>query len=177
MLIKCVNNANVESLLTVGKVYLTGADDPNSPYFEVINDLGDSDMFMSRRFKIVETKPQEDVVDNDKIVEKLNEIIDLLTYKGELSDGSHTFDELYYHRMILFAVICNQNKDKAWKSMLHHDGTMYDDYFIVGIETPKGQFSYHYHVDHWFKFSVPTLNKAPEWDGHTASDVIRLLSI
>ena len=26
---------------------------------------------------------------------------------GKISDGYHTFEELYYHRMILFAVICN----------------------------------------------------------------------
>lgn len=112
-----------------------------------------------------------------KFVDEINKMIEELDYKGEVTDGSHTFEELYYHRMILFAVICNQNKDKAWKSMLHHDGTMYDDYFIVGIDTPEGQYSYHYHVDHWFKFNVPTLNKAPKWDGHEPKDVIRLLSI
>lgn len=26
---------------------------------------------------------------------------------GELSDGYHTFNELYHHRAILFSVICN----------------------------------------------------------------------
>lgn len=31
--------------------------------------------------------------------------------KGDISDGSHTFNELYYHRMILFAVICNVYKE------------------------------------------------------------------
>lgn len=30
--------------------------------------------------------------------------------KGELSDGYHSFNELYEHRMILFSIICNQNK-------------------------------------------------------------------
>ena len=42
------------------------------------------------------------------------------TSVGEVSDGSHTFDELYYHRMILFSIICDLNKDRAWKSKLHH---------------------------------------------------------
>lgn len=55
---------------------------------------------------------------------------------GELSDGYHTFNELYYHRAVLFSVICNQNKDIAWKSKLHSDETMYDGMFIVGINTP-----------------------------------------
>lgn len=96
---------------------------------------------------------------------------------GEMSDGYHTFDELYYHRMILFAAVCNRNKERAWKSWKHHDDTMYPDYFIVGIETPEGQFTYHYHRKHWFVFDVHTLDFAPRWDGHTANDVTRLLSL
>ena len=30
---------------------------------------------------------------------------------GKLSDGYHTFDELYHHRAILFATICNTHKN------------------------------------------------------------------
>ncbi len=96
---------------------------------------------------------------------------------GDTSDGSHTFDELYYHRMVLFAAICNQNETYAWKSWFHDDGTMYDDYFIVGIKTSEGDFSYHYHKDHWDVFKVPVYDRAPKWDGHTSKDVTRLLSL
>lgn len=97
--------------------------------------------------------------------------------KGQISDGYYTFDELYNHRMILFSIICNTYKNKAWKSWLHDDGTMFDDYFIVGIETLEGMFTYHYHKDHWNKFNVKELDKAPVWDGHTADDIIRLYSL
>lgn len=100
-----------------------------------------------------------------------------LTVDGGTSDGYHTFDELYYHRMVLFSVICNTFYNKAWKSWLHHDGTMYDDYFIVGIYTPEGQFTYHYHKDHWDMFDVLEYDRAPEWDGHEPKDVTRLLSL
>ena len=96
---------------------------------------------------------------------------------GKISDGYHTFDELYYHRMVLFSVICNQNKERAWKSLFHADGSMYEDYFIVGITTPKGDFTYHYHKDHWDRFNVKELSMAPEWDGHKPGDVDRLLSL
>lgn len=96
---------------------------------------------------------------------------------GLVSDGYHTFDELYYHRMILFSVICRANKSKAWKSKLHHDGTMYEDYFIVGIDTPNGQYSYHYHISEWLNFDVKELEYAPEWDGHKPEDITRLLSL
>jgi hypothetical protein len=97
--------------------------------------------------------------------------------KGQISDGYHTFDELYYHRMVLFAVICNQNKGRAWKSKFHHDGIMYEDYFIVGIETIEGHYTYHYHMDHWNLFHVKTLEYAPEWDGHKPENVTRLLTL
>ena len=95
---------------------------------------------------------------------------------GSVSDGYHTFDELYYHRMILFAVICKHNR-LAWKSNKHDDGTMFEDYFIVGIKTPKGQYSYHYHIKYWDLFKTIILDKAPVWDGHKPEDVDRLLSL
>lgn len=87
---------------------------------------------------------------------------------GNLSDGYHTFNELYHHRAILFSVICNSMPDKAWKSKLHDTGDMYDGMFIVGIETPEGQATYHYDIDpYWEMFRVKELEKAPKWDGHT----------
>jgi hypothetical protein len=97
--------------------------------------------------------------------------------KGQISDGYHTFDELYYHRMCLFAIICNQNKTHAWKSWKHSDGTMFDDYFIVGVFTPEGDYSYHYHKDYWNMFEVKEFNTAPVWDGHMPSDIDRLFSL
>lgn len=97
--------------------------------------------------------------------------------KGQISDGYHTFDELYYHRMILFSVICKAHTLKSWKSRKHDDGTMYDDYFIVGIETAEGSYTYHYHKDYWELFEVREVELAPVWDGHKPEDITRLLSL
>ena len=92
---------------------------------------------------------------------------------GDVSDGYHTFNELYHHRAILFSVICNSNKEIAWKSRSHHDGSMYSNMFIVGINTPKGQATYHYDVNpYWRMFEVQELEFAPEWDGHTPDQAI-----
>ena len=92
---------------------------------------------------------------------------------GDLSDGYHTFNELYHHRAILFSVICNEHTDIAWKSKLHHDGTMYDGMFIVGINAPDGQATYHYDIcPYWDMFQVKELDRAPEWDGHTPAQAI-----
>lgn len=97
---------------------------------------------------------------------------------GDLSDGYHTFNELYHHRAVLFSIIVNQNRDIAWKSKKHHDGTMYDGMFIVGIDTPQGQYSYHYDIEpYWNMFECKELDNAPVWDGHEPKDIDRLKSI
>ena len=94
---------------------------------------------------------------------------------GEVSDGYHTFNELYHHRAILFAVICHCFPDLAWKSRRHavDDEPMYDGMFIVGINTPRGQATYHYDLEpYWELFDVKELPEAPEWDGHTPAMAI-----
>lgn len=92
----------------------------------------------------------------------------------EVSDGYHTFEELYYHRMKLFAVICNTYKDVAWKSWKHDTDDMFDGMFIVGITTPEGEYTYHYNAEFWDEFDVKELERAPEYDGHKPSDIGRL---
>ena len=111
--------------------------------------------------------------------DEMNDIIQYKIMNGEnVSDGYHTFNELYKHRTILFSVICNTHKDIAWKSKLHHDGTMYDGMFIVGIDTPDGTCTYHCENKFWDLFHVKELDNTPEWDGHTPDDVlIRIQSL
>ena len=96
---------------------------------------------------------------------------------GDTSDGYHTFNELYHHRAVLFSVIVRDHQELAWKSKLHHDGTMYDGMFIVGIDTPNGQATYHYAIDpYWEMFDCKELERAPEWDGHSPDDSIERIS-
>ena len=92
---------------------------------------------------------------------------------GNTSDGYHTFNELYDHRAKLFSVIVRCYSSLCWKSKQHHDGTMYDGMFIVGIDTPEGPATYHYNIDpYWDMFDCKELNSAPEWDGHTPQQAI-----
>ena len=91
---------------------------------------------------------------------------------GDTSDGYHTFNELYHHRTVLFSVICSEHRQLCWKSRKHHDGTMYDGMFIVGINTPLGQATYHCENEYWDIFVVPELDTAPEWDGHTPEQAL-----
>lgn len=109
-------------------------------------------------------------------VDEINKLISSIRHKGEISDGYHTFDELYHHRAVLFAVICHDHQDIAWKSKQHNDPNepMYDGMFIVGINTPMGQSTYHYDIDpYWNMFDVKELDRAPKWDGHTPDEAIK----
>ena len=98
---------------------------------------------------------------------------------GDLSDGYHTFNGLYYQRMILFAALARAYKDRAWKSYRHEDGELCfgGGWFIVGIDTPKGSYTYHYESKDFDKFDCVELPRGKHWDGHTEDDVIRLLSL
>lgn len=98
---------------------------------------------------------------------------------GEVSDGYHTFNGLYYQRMVLFATLVKQNKDKSWKSLRHEDGELCfgGGWFIVGIDTPDGSYTYHYEDNFWSMFDCQELPVAKHWDGHTEKDVTRLLSL
>lgn len=133
----------------------------------------------------------EELPESTEKLDTINTAIQELPWKqrSKVSDGYHTFRELYEHRMTLFQALCNalvkRNFDwkniwyqdrNVWKSKLHSDGTMYDNMFIAWIGTIKGQtLTYHIHISYWEDFWVPEIEKAPEWDGHTSEDVLRLL--
>ena len=99
---------------------------------------------------------------------------------GEVSDGFHTFNGLYEQRMILFAALVKAYKDKAWKSYRHEDGEYCfgGGWFIVGIDTPEGSYTYHYENKYWDMFDCMDLPRAKHWDGHTEADAeTRLMSL
>lgn len=121
-------------------------------------------------------------IDEASTINTINNYLDFLRKENisrkYISDGYHTFNELYYHRMVLFSLLLNANPEISWKAKKHHDGTMFDDTsFICGIETPEGQYTYHYHLDYWNMFNVKALEFAPPYDGHKPLDITRLLSL
>ena len=105
---------------------------------------------------------------------------------GDISDGYHTFGELYEHGVALYIALCKSivelgaqspHSPRIWRSELHSDGIYFDGWFILGIGTEKGkQITYHLPFSKWeeTKFAE-TLDKAPEWDGHTSADVLERL--
>lgn len=98
---------------------------------------------------------------------------------GDLSDGFHTFNDLYYQRCMLFAAIVKQNKAFAWKSHKHEDGEpcFGGGWFIVGVDTPEGSYTFHYEDKYWDMFDCKEIRTGKHWDGHTDKDVKRLFSL
>jgi hypothetical protein len=98
---------------------------------------------------------------------------------GDISDGYHSFNELYEQRLYLFAALVNTFPMISWKSHKHEDGEecFGGGWFIVGIDTPDGQYTYHYEDKYWDLFKCPELPVSKHWDGHTAKDVGRVMSL
>lgn len=91
-----------------------------------------------------------------------------ITPDGEVSDGYHTFGELYDHRRALTAALCKALSLDAWRSKAHHpeDSSMFEGCFKVGINLPTGTITYHFDSVHWDDFAgVIELKHAPKWDG------------
>lgn len=96
----------------------------------------------------------------------------------KMSDGYHTFADLYEQRLILSAALA-KNNPYAWKSKRHEDGSVPfgGGWFIMGFDTNEGCYTYHYELKDWDMFWCKELDKGKPWDGHTSKDVRRLLSI
>ncbi len=112
----------------------------------------------------------------------------------QISDGYHTFEELYEFRKMYNAALFNEwakiddetivreglssypkyNVHKSWK---HNDGEycfgVENKWFIVSAMLPDGLISNHYKAKDWDLFKVPVVEKALyEFDGHTGQDVL-----
>lgn len=119
-----------------------------------------------------------------------------------LSDGYHTFKELYEFRLLYNAALFNEwaiideiirvrngNNDafrsireqfrNVHKSWMHNDGELCFNggWFIVSAMLPTGIISNHYKAEYWEYFKVPEVEKALfEFDGHTSEDVQKRLT-
>ena len=111
---------------------------------------------------------------------------------GDVSDGYHTFDELYEHRSILFLALLRSIQDvnefaeyeslhisaHPWYSKQHEDGTMFPGMFIAGMSTDYGSVTYHFdekYLPLFEKAEIEYLERAPKWDGHTPQDGLEVI--
>jgi len=100
---------------------------------------------------------------------------------GQVSDGYHTFNELYEFRKLYNAALFNEWTHKrglnVHKSKRHSTGEdcFGGGWFIVMATLPTGQISNHYELKDWDLFKIPEFKMSDEWDGHTAQDVAERL--
>lgn len=100
---------------------------------------------------------------------------------GSISDGYHTFDELYDYRKAYNALVFNewakQGINQVVKSTKHSDGKECFDggWFIVSAMTPHGQVSNHYEMKDWDLFQCEEVELGPVWDGHAPQDALERL--
>jgi hypothetical protein len=107
---------------------------------------------------------------------------------NHISDGYHTFGELYEHRIVLFIALCREiannpayqdgQKSKVWKSMAHSDGSAWKGWFIMGLGQEQGeQITYHLPIKYWDETNFAnTIAQAPSFDGHSSNDVLSRIS-
>lgn len=114
---------------------------------------------------------------------------------NDISDGYHTFGQLYDCRLAYNVALFNEwvysyitgvrpvpyPKYNVHKSKKHHDGELCfgGGWFIVVAVLLTGQITNHYKLEDWDLFKIPETEKAlVEFDGHTTDDVIsRLLDL
>lgn len=136
------------------------------------------------------TKIVPQVTDDLKDIESISFDVNNLS---QVSDGYHTIAELYDHRITLYIALCriisickvittedleHLKSIRPWRSKTHSDGKpAYEGWFIMGIgKEPGKQTSYHIPLARWDETDfAETLDKAPEWDGHTSDDVLNRL--
>lgn len=96
---------------------------------------------------------------------------------NRISDGYHTFEELYEHRIVLYIALVkqllNQGRGDIWKTQVHSDGSVWDGWFLLGIGYKPGeQITYHLPMRFYDDIPVVQIHQAPEFDGHSSSDVL-----
>ena len=113
-----------------------------------------------------------------------DQVLQLGEQKGEITDGYHSFNELYEFRKLYNALIFNEwaksssPKHDVHKSWRHNDGELCfgGGWFIVVAQTEFGQITNHYEEKDWDLFKIPETEKAKyEYDGHTPQDVIETI--
>ena len=128
-------------------------------------------------------------MDKQYILKNTNGKGDMHIFRGPpdmtVSDGYNTMDELYDHRIRLWITLCRAISEyncdycleefgekvnhNVWKSLLRSDG-----WFILGHGKAAGhQMTYHIPEKYWDECDfAETLERAPEYDGHTSEDVL-----
>jgi hypothetical protein len=117
-------------------------------------------------------------------VNKINSNIRLSKREADLdsnliSDGFHTFGELYEQRSVLWIAFCRRLEalgESVWRSRKDGEKKYIEDgWFLLGIGKHLGeQMTFHLPEKYWEEcaFAETLRFGAPKFDGHTWKDVL-----
>ena len=101
---------------------------------------------------------------------------------NSISDGYHTFAELYEHRIELWITLCRTLRNlkyPVWRCLQHSDGSKFEGWFVLGVggdglgTHQMRQITYHLPLSRWEECSFAhELALPPVFDGHTPADVL-----
>lgn len=109
----------------------------------------------------------------------MNQDLHLPVDVKDVSDGYHTFAELYRHRDLLMAALMLTDPKSAYVARSNSDGEAFPGYVVAVLTLPTGQISYHVPEDFYAALTargVPGLDWNTEYDGHSSDDVAQRLS-
>lgn len=126
-------------------------------------------------FPIIENMEAVSKAFQEKLVEMGEWVESRKCNSGEISDGYHTFNELYHYRMLYNALWVDAMDDETKKALNVHKSKRHSDgeecfgggWFIISVTLPSGQVANHYELKDWNLFHCEERETADEWDGHT----------
>lgn len=90
---------------------------------------------------------------------------------ADISDGYHTFGELYEHRHALMRALTAAHPRISYRGPV---GDHFPGWFLVGMNLPTGQISYHLPEEYYPLFGHCAADRPP-FDGHTPGNVVHRL--
>ena len=102
----------------------------------------------------------------------------MIENKWDISDGYHTFNELYECRHALFIALMKAHFRTAYRANNNDVWESYQWWFIWWINTNEWQISFHIPNALWNElddYGIQTSLNAPKWDWHTTKDCINRL--
>lgn len=100
----------------------------------------------------------------------------------QVSDGYHTFAELYEYRKLYNAAFFNElakkgiyNVHKSKDMQLEKNVLVVVGLFIVMADLPTGQISNHYELKDWDLFKCTEKSFSDIWDGHSPQEAAKRL--
>ena len=106
----------------------------------------------------------------------MSNLLELPCNVEDISDGYHTFSELYDHRCLLWINLLLLNRANAFITWKDDSGNKIDGWFIAGMNTKYGQITYHLPSRYWKLLSgIKETNSNFDYDGHTSKDTLNRL--